>query len=1123
MSPPSVAQDERERGHGQSGSGSLSYQQHRTLKSSEESISPSAVLATTAFVPAPPVVTTSAGIQIAQPENSIPNTSSPISHSEPLLASQGSQESAGTGGAAGSTQNTDNSAGTNKTGTSSGNASMNSNGSHAEVYILDPPRPELDNNSNAGQNFLEGTTSASRTDPSRKASSGGVGNTTSFVGTAEMATTDVQTKSSTNMSIKRVVDASEEGKTSEIKDRENKEKEKDKAGGIEAPIFHASSRDGIRSPRLLDVGVSASATIASTSLTAKTRMVTQKVNDNPKRAVSPVDVKPKGKAKAPLFTPVAGISSPLSTSTRQPIGEPISTTTADTPYAASRISPNISQSGKPNRTGKPKSLNKPPHARERRLFVFHGFRSELLAQLSAMGVDPDFIVAHILRRPYRPRLVQLDGQQRHGERGEKVVRWSFAHFQYPELVCRIREESSSSSDYGFLREKKREDEAVKAPFPPSAPPGLPGHAKSLPTDEYLFVPGRVFGDPPVHTMPGREDAVAMCRASLWMSELGDAILLLDRPIWRDPQSQLKKTYWHDNMNESLRQNYPDDTSSIHSFMSLDPSFATPAAAAGMSDQPVAPSLHDSLQEWLNNYPVDFDYRAVLSSVVELAYDRWLELFDALDIRPTMSSSSDPRKISGHAQQEVNDLLGLYWRSQMALETNADGFSYMNARGMVMPRGRADWGVLLSKIKRRIELLHLGASIVRPTHVGPSHSGQNRMINTYGVPGSGEPGKRSEEPGEKIGRQHQQNKKLNTPFAALTNSAATGIPVAVMPEIMAPQYPPPQEKESKRGLDRVAYMGGVFLPFTIISSIMSMSEPFGPGQHLHWVFWVVAIPLAIGAVLFIYADSIRRAEVWIEVADIDPRKKTEEKKHQIKNSLASAKQCQNQDTEKDGKTRSTPPTSLPPPVPGPRTATRSPWDLRRKVTRKEGPTLEPIISASESGSVLELKTQKDNSSKTHQSTGEEANATSMTASRSPLLRESFLPPAETEPAHPPGQFPPSSSSSSSGSFVTSLPRLPRPELDNQVHLISSTPERTSSAHEENEEMGSDGESGIESQRPTMVIHSGADGEGSRAYKRQKLGWGGAWKTMVGYYVASEDVPMGVKAYEVRGWAKRPSAS
>ncbi|KAI0601916.1 hypothetical protein F4775DRAFT_360361 [Biscogniauxia sp. FL1348] len=77
------------------------------------------------------------------------------------------------------------------------------------------------------------------------------------------------------------------------------------------------------------------------------------------------------------------------------------------------------------------------------------------------------------------------------------------------------------------------------------------------------------------------------------------------------------------------------------------------------------------------------------------------------------------------------------------------------------------------------------------------------------------------------------------------------------------------EENKRALDRVAYMGGVLLPLSIVSGILSMGDPFGPGGSLFYVFWATAIPLTLVTLLVIYADSIRKAEVWIEVAARPP--------------------------------------------------------------------------------------------------------------------------------------------------------------------------------------------------------------------------------------------------------------
>ncbi|KKY37341.1 putative cysteine protease domain-containing protein [Diaporthe ampelina] len=68
-------------------------------------------------------------------------------------------------------------------------------------------------------------------------------------------------------------------------------------------------------------------------------------------------------------------------------------------------------------------------------------------------------------------------------------------------------------------------------------------------------------------------------------------------------------------------------------------------------------------------------------------------------------------------------------------------------------------------------------------------------------------------------------------------------------------------DNQRALDRVTYLGGVLLPFSIVSGVLSMNEGFEPGQPLFWVFWVATIPLALLTVMVIYADKLRQVEVW----------------------------------------------------------------------------------------------------------------------------------------------------------------------------------------------------------------------------------------------------------------------
>ncbi|KAK8130266.1 hypothetical protein PG999_002646 [Apiospora kogelbergensis] len=78
-------------------------------------------------------------------------------------------------------------------------------------------------------------------------------------------------------------------------------------------------------------------------------------------------------------------------------------------------------------------------------------------------------------------------------------------------------------------------------------------------------------------------------------------------------------------------------------------------------------------------------------------------------------------------------------------------------------------------------------------------------------------------------------------------------------------PDNESKENQRSLDRVAYLGGLLLPMTIVSGILAMGDTFGPTGDMFYVFWATAVPLTLVTLAIIYADSIRRVEIWIEEA------------------------------------------------------------------------------------------------------------------------------------------------------------------------------------------------------------------------------------------------------------------
>lgn len=65
------------------------------------------------------------------------------------------------------------------------------------------------------------------------------------------------------------------------------------------------------------------------------------------------------------------------------------------------------------------------------------------------------------------------------------------------------------------------------------------------------------------------------------------------------------------------------------------------------------------------------------------------------------------------------------------------------------------------------------------------------------------------------------------------------------------------EDAQQSLNRLAYLGGIFLPFSIVAAIFSMGQDFAAGMRLFYVYWVISLPLSLGVIATIYADSIRR--------------------------------------------------------------------------------------------------------------------------------------------------------------------------------------------------------------------------------------------------------------------------
>lgn len=107
-----------------------------------------------------------------------------------------------------------------------------------------------------------------------------------------------------------------------------------------------------------------------------------------------------------------------------------------------------------------------------------------------------------------------------------------------------------------------------------------------------------------------------------------------------------------------------------------------------------------------------------------------------------------------------------------------------------------------------------------------------------------------------------------PSLPITLSSTSARPSA---RAAAGGIPPPPRRtgrelldENHRALDRISYLGGVLLPLPVVSGVLSMTDAYSPDGARFWVFWAAAVPLSVVAVCVIYADTIRKAEVWVEV-------------------------------------------------------------------------------------------------------------------------------------------------------------------------------------------------------------------------------------------------------------------
>ncbi|KAI0466340.1 hypothetical protein F4859DRAFT_497802 [Xylaria cf. heliscus] len=327
----------------------------------------------------------------------------------------------------------------------------------------------------------------------------------------------------------------------------------------------------------------------------------------------------------------------------------------------------------------------------------------------------------------------------------------------------------------------------------------------------------LVGKPPTFLTSSSGDSVMLCRASIWLSEKAH-ILFLDRAPWVNSTSGVSRRRYKAWAAEKM----PDEEGISTVTMQIDVNGNTTPLGDEIPD--LETMLCDNLQDNCSSQ------EDVLVLLEELAINKWGDFFETLDTDQSVSLANSATlfsQMSGSLERNLDVSRRRHKIKPHSTEAPPD--MYTPAESKLQSTTTTEWEALLSRLSRRVQL---------SSHLSPAHTHMKMLVprpnaETDAVAGLGADGQSND--------CDYRSRNYNTGM----NSAA-----------------PPDENQ--RSLNRVAYLGGVLLPFSIVSGILAIEEPFGPGNSQFWIFWAVTVPLVLLTLGVIYADSIRKAEVWIEV-------------------------------------------------------------------------------------------------------------------------------------------------------------------------------------------------------------------------------------------------------------------
>lgn len=469
----------------------------------------------------------------------------------------------------------------------------------------------------------------------------------------------------------------------------------------------------------------------------------------------------------------------------------------------------------------------------RKLYVLRDTGDEDTNRLlcAALDVDPAFMTAHITGQRYRPR----DRPWRGGFGGN--ANYSACSYVFPQTLTitvskplpddpprdnesgnRLAPNAPNAQRSAFRGTLEDVNEKTRALFDASDPAVASKAPGRGPVNSLLFVPKPKMRSNPV---------VMFCRGSLWVSPRANVLFLDTSP---------SSTSLEDALLEALD------------------------GAAGDPNAGQSTSISES------QLPASAD---ILDNALSgLVYDQWLDFVDTLSASNRESNYGRVnRKLLWSMSQYLEQNLAVARVSEKRFQQRQQQQEREHRQPQDAPQfstekvaqfyyddqqfaNSDDWKELLSRIERIVALLPLaGRNSLSPITAGNKMrfmaSDTSYTVDCIPAPDNGSVSIHSA-PGTGLGGNGTSNSKGGPPPGGINDPS---------------HRPFSQTPQGQIALSRISYMGGILLPFSIIAGVLSMSDPFGPGDRLFWVFWVMTLPITCFTLTIIYADDIRKSYIW----------------------------------------------------------------------------------------------------------------------------------------------------------------------------------------------------------------------------------------------------------------------